>query len=331
MKPSMRNRRRLLAAAAALPALALAQAPAPFPSRPIRIIVGFQPGGATDTAARLIGDHMAKLAGQPVIVDNRPGAGGVVAATAVAKAPPDGHTLLLNTSFPVINAQGLFRTLPYDPNRDFAFVTPILAGQVMLCVHRSVPATNLAEFVDYARRTPSVAIGSWAPGSQGHLGVEAINKRFGLAIPHIAYKGEGPMTQDLLGGQIPAAFGTLFSMLGAVKSGQLRPIAVTDGSRGQRHPLLPEVPRFAEQGLDDPVVTLSGWIGILTTGGTPPASVAKLNEWIRSALAQPEIRAKLETFGMEVVSSTPQEFDKSFRAETPLWVKAINDAGVKLD
>ena len=325
------TRRRLLAAAAALPALAFAQAPAQFPSRPIRIVVGFAPGGATDTAARLIADHMSKQAGQPVTVENRPGAGGIVAATAVAKAAPDGHTLLLNTSYFVISAQGLFRTLPYDPKKDFAAITPILAGQVMLCVHRSVPATNLKEFVEHARRTPNLAVGSWGPGSQGHLMVEAINKQFGLAITHVAYKGEGPMAQDLLGGQIAAGCGTFFSMAGAVKAGNLRVIAVTDSSKGQRHPLLPETPTFAEQGLKDPAVTLSGWIGLVTTAGTPRPVVAKLNEWIRAAITHPDIKPKLEVFGMELVSQTPEAFDASIRAETPVWVKMINDVGVKLD
>ena len=139
------------------------------------------------------------------------------------------------------------------------------------------------------------------------------------------------MAQDLIGGQIAGGTGSLFSMTGAVKSVLIRAIAVTDGPRGNRMKLLPEVPTFAEQGLKDPVVQLSGWIGVLTTGGTPSPAVAKLNEWIRSALAQPELRAKLEGYGLPVVSTTPEEFEASFRSETPLWIKAINDAGVKLD
>lgn len=314
-----------------LPAFAQAQSMGSFPSKPIKILVGFQPGGATDTAARLIADHMAKVSGQTVVVENRPGAGGIVAATAVARAVPDGYTLVVNTSYPVMSAPGLFRSLPYDPARDFAYISPILAGQVILLVHKSVPAANLAELVEFARRTPKFAVGSWGPGSQGHLAVEAINKRFGLSIAHIPYKGEGPMAQDLIGGQIPAGMGTFFSMTGAIKSGHLRPIAVTDSSRGQRHPLLPEVATFAEQGLKDPAVTLSGWIGILTTGGTPRPVLAKLNDWVRSAIAQPEIRSKLESYGMEVVSATSEQFEASVKAETPLWVSAINEVGVKLD
>jgi tripartite-type tricarboxylate transporter receptor subunit TctC len=325
------QRRQFLIAASALLAAPLARAQGVFPSKPIRIIVGFAPGGATDTAARLIGDHISKLAGQPVIVDNRPGAGGIIAAAAVAKAAPDGHTLLLNTSYPVVAAQGLLSSLPYDPNKDFAFVTPIMAGNVLFCVHRSVPATNLREFVEHARKMPSLAIGSWAPGSQGHLAVEAINGRYGLKIIHVAYKGEGPMTQDLIGGQIAGGTGSLFSMIGAIKSGHVRPIAVTSGPRGNRNSALPELPTFAEQGLDAPAVTLSGWIGILTTAGTPRANLAKLNEWVRAALAQPEIQSKIESYGLDVVSKTSEEFEASFRAEVPLWIKMIKDAGVKLD
>ena len=331
MKPISRVRRRLLAAGAILPTLVFAQPSPPFPSKPIRILVGFPPGGTTDTAARLIATHMAKLAGQPVLVENRTGAGGIIAATAVAKAPPDGHTLLLGVQFPVVAAQALYRSLPYDPNRDFAFVTPVLTTNVLLGVARSVPAANLKEFVEYARRTPGVAIGSWAQGSQGHLAVEAINKQYGLTIPHAAYKGEGPMTQDIIGGHIAAGFSSFVSMTGPVQSGHIRVIAVTSGPRGNRMPLLPDVATFAEQGLNDPMVTLSGWIGILTTGGTPRLVVAKLNEWIRSALAQTEIRSKLESYGLEILVSTPEEFDSRFRTETPLWVKAINATGVKMD
>ena len=331
MSRTLRIRRRLLAAGAAFPALALAQGAAPFPSKPIKIVVGFAPGGATDTAARLIADHMTRVSGQSVIVENRPGAGGIVAATAVAKAPADGYNVLLNTSYFAVSAQGLFRTLPYDPNKDFAFITPILSGQVLLSVHRSVPATNLKEFADYARRTPKLAVGSWGPGSQGHLMVEAINKHFGLQITHVAYKGEGPMAQDLLGGQISAGCGTFFSMAGAIKAGNLRAIAVTSGSRGQRHPLMPELPTFAEQGLNDSAVTLSGWIGLATTAGTPKPVITKLNEWIRGALVRPDIRPKLEVYGMEIVSLSPEEFDASVRAEVPLWVKMINEVGVNLD
>jgi tripartite-type tricarboxylate transporter receptor subunit TctC len=324
-------RRRFMLSATALAAAPLARSQAAFPSRPLRILVGFAPGGATDTAARLIGDHVGKLAGQPVIVDNRPGAGGIVAAAAVAKSPPDGHTLLLNTSYPVVSAQALLSSLPYDANRDFAFVTPILGGSVMLCVHRTVPAVNLREFIEHARKTPGIAIGSWAPGSQGHLVVEALNKHYELKLTHVAYKGEGPMAQDLVGGQIAGGTGSLFSMVGAVKSGHIRPIAVTNGPRGNRNAMLPEVPTFAEQGLDDPAVTLSGWIGILTTAGTPRTSVERLNQWIRSALEQPEIRAKLESYGLDVIWSSPEEFEASFRAEVPKWTKMIRDVGVRLD
>ncbi|MBM3354661.1 MAG: tripartite tricarboxylate transporter substrate binding protein [Betaproteobacteria bacterium] len=325
------DRRSFLTAAAALLAAPGARAQAPFPSKPIRMLVGFAPGGATDTAARLIGEHISKLAGQPVLVDNRPGAGGIVAATAVAKAPPDGRTLILNTSYPFVSAQGLLSSLPYDANKDFAMVTPVMGGSVLMCVHRSVPMANLREFVAHAKKTPKFAIGSWAPGSQGHLLVDALNRHYGLAITHVAYKGEGPMTQDVLGGQIAGGTGSLFSMIGGVKSGNLKPIAVTNGPRGTRNPMLPEVATFQEQGFDDPSVTLSGWIGIVTTAGTPAPIVARLNEWIRAALAQPEIHSKLETFGLEVVSQSPAEFEASFRAEVPKWVKMIRDAGVKLD
>jgi len=327
----VRGRRAFLIAAGALLAAPRARAQAAFPSRPIRIMVGFAPGGATDTAARLIGDHMARLAGQPVIVENRIGAGGVVAAAAVARAAPDGHTLLLGGSDALMSAQGLFSSLPYDPNKDFAFVTPVVGGNVLLCVHRSVPAANLREFVDHARKTPALAIGSWARGSHGHLVVEALNQHYGLEITHVAYKGEGPMSQDLIGGQIAGGTGSLLSMIGAARSGHIRPIALTNGPRGNRSAALPEVQTFAEQGLDHPAGTLSGWIGMLTPAGTPRTSIALLNQWIRVTLEQTEVRAKLEAYGLEVISSTPEAFEASFRAEAPKWVKMIGDAGVKLD
>ena len=326
-----RGRRTFLIAAGAFLAAPLARAQAAFPSRPIRILVGFPPGGATDTTARLIGEHMAKLAGQPVIVENRTGGGGIVAASAVAKAAPDGHTLLLGGPDPLMSAQALFSSLPYDPNKDFAFVTPVLGGNILLCVHRSLPAGNLRELVDHARGTPGLAIGSWAQGSQGHLIVEALNAHYGLKLTHVPYKGESPMAQDLIGGQIAGGTGSLLPMIGAIRSGHIRPVAVTNGPRRKRSAALPEVPTFAEQGLDHPAVTLSGWIGMLTTAGTPRASIALLNQWARSALEQPEIRARLGTYGLEVISSTPEAFEASFRAEAPVWVKMIRDAGVRLD
>jgi tripartite-type tricarboxylate transporter receptor subunit TctC len=161
--------------------------------------------------------------------------------------------------------------------------------------------------------------------------VEAINKRYDLNITHVAYKGEGPVAQDILGGQIPGGTGSLTSMGGAIKTGHIRAIAVTSGPRGNRMKELPEVATFSEQGLSGPAVTLSGWAGVLTTAGTPRASVSKLNGWVLAALAQPEIRTKLESYGMDVISSTPEEFEARFRAETPLWVKAIKDTGVRLD
>jgi tripartite-type tricarboxylate transporter receptor subunit TctC len=325
------GRRRLLSALAALPALAFAQSAPPFPSKPVRFLLGAPPGGVTDPAARLIANHLSKLAGQPVLVENRPGANGIIAATAVAKAPPDGHTLFLGVQFPVVNVQALYRSLPYDPNHDFALVTPFASGYVTLGVSRTVPATNLNEFVEYARRTPGLGIGSWGPGSQGHLGVEAINKRYGLSVPHVAYKGEGPMTQDILGGHLAAGFGSLASMGGPVKAGHIRVIAVVGDAGASRMALLPDVPTFGQQGLDDPAVTLRGWLGILTTAGTPRPIVAKLNEWIRSALAQAEFLELMKSFGMEVISSTPEQFESRFRAETPAWVKMINELGVKLD
>jgi tripartite-type tricarboxylate transporter receptor subunit TctC len=327
----MRRRRTFLVAASALLAAPLARAQAAFPSRPIRIVVGFAPGGATDTAARLIGEHMARLAGQPVIVENRTGAGGVVAAAAVATAAPDGHTLLLGGSDALMSAQQLFSSLPYDPNKDFAFVTPVVGGSILLCVHHSVPAANLRELVEHARNTPALAIGSWARGSHGHLVVEALNMHYGLKITHVAYKGEGPMSHDLAGGQIGGGTGTLLSMIGTIRSGQVRPIAQTNGPRGSRSAALPEVPTFAEQGLHHPAVTLGGWLGVLAPAATPRATIALLNKWIGNALEQPEVRAKLESYGLEVISSTPEAFEGSFRAAAPQWVKMIRDAGVKLD
>jgi tripartite-type tricarboxylate transporter receptor subunit TctC len=326
-----RSRRAFLLSAGALLAAPRARAQAAFPSKPIHILVGFAPGGATDTAARLIGEHLARLAGQPVIVENRLGASGIVAASAVAKAPPDGHTLLLAGSDALMAAQALFSSLPYDPNRDFSFITPVLGGNVLLGVHRSVPATNLRELVEHARGTPGLAIGSWARGSHGHLIVEAMNRRYALGLTHVPYKGETPMSQDLIGGQIAGGTGSPIALLGAIRSGHVRPIAVTNGPRGKRNAALPEVRTFAEQGLDHPAVTLSGWLGVLTAAGTPRASVALLNQWVRAALEQPGIRAKLEGYGLEVTMSTPEEFEAAFRAQAPQWVAMIKAAGVKLD
>jgi tripartite-type tricarboxylate transporter receptor subunit TctC len=323
------QRRKFVIAGSALLAVPLASAQAAFPSKPIRIVVGYPAGGAIDTVARLIGEYMARLCGQPVTIDNRPGAGGIIGAAAVAKAAPDGYTLLLTGQYPLVNAQALVKTLPYDPNKDFAFVTPVLTGAMLFCVHKSVPAANIAQLVEHARRTPDFAIGSWAQGSQGHLAIEAINKRYGLNITHLVYKGEPQVTQDLMGGQIPGGMGSLVTMAGPIKAGHIRPIAATSGPRGGRVSMLSEVATFAEQGLNEAAVTHSPWGGVLAPSGTPPAVIAKLNDWVHAALAQPDIRSKLGNLGLEALTSTPAEFEARFRAETPLWIKATQDAGIK--
>ena len=303
-----------------------AQQPA-YPAKPIRIIVPLAPGGATDILARAIGQKMTEGLGQPVIVDNRPGAGGNIGSDVVAKAQPDGYTLLMGGVGPnAINAT-LYPKLPYDAANDFAPVAHVANVTNLLVVHPSVPAKSVKELIAIAKARPGkLTHASSSPGSAGHLAGEMMKIMAGIDMVTVNYKGSAPALVDLISGQVDLMFDNMPPSLPHIKSGKLKALAV---SGGERTSVLPDLPTIAESGL--PGFDAGSWFGILAPAGTPPAIVNRLNAVIVKSLTSPELRERLSSQGAAPVGSTPEQFGRHIRAEIAKWAKVIKAANVKLD
>ncbi len=302
-----------------------------YPTRQVRIVVGFAPGGSADVFARLLAAKASTKFGQTVIVDNRPGAGAVIAADFVAKSPPDGHTLFLTFSEGLVSNTALYRKLPYNPAKDFAFVAMISASKLVIAVHQSVPASNLAEFVSYARSAPSTTplnFGSWGAGSHGHLLCEALNKSYKLKLQHVPYKGEGPTIQDLVGGQIQIAAGSIGGMTPHIRSGALKAIGVIGNKPS---PSLPTVKSLAEQGATAPAFTTLGWMGVVAPAGTPQGVIDRWAELIREFVDAAPTQERLNSYGFEPRYLAKDAFFRAWQADMPVWTQLIKDAGVTLD
>ncbi len=318
------------ALAAAPPATALAQANA-FPSRPVRIVVTFPPGGTTDILAREVGQRLQQVWGQPVAVENRPGAGGNIGADVVAKSAADGHTILLGNSGTHAINQSLYARLPFDPVRDFAPVTLLASVPNIFLLHPSVPATTLREYVTLVRSDPARRVfASSGNGTTQHLTVELLRTREGgLEMTHIPYRGAAPGVADLLGGQVPMMAPSLPSsgIAEHVRAGRLRALAVTGPERAAT---LPEVPTMAEADYPDFVVTT--WYGFLVPAATPPAVVARIHADAVRLLEQPELRRRLTEQGMDPVTSrSPAEFAAFIAAETARWAEVVRASGARVD
>jgi tripartite-type tricarboxylate transporter receptor subunit TctC len=293
----------------------------PYPSRPVRIVVPFAPGGPNDILARAVGRKLSERIGQQVIADNRPGGGTVISTEIVARAPADGYTLLMASTSHTVNPM-LRRSLPFDQLRDFAYVILLAKAPNLLVVHPSVPARSVKDLIALARARPGeVAFGSGSNGTSTHLSGELLRSMAKVTMIHVPYKGGAPATVDLLSGQISWMFGTFLTSIPHIRSGRIRVIA-TGGLK--RTPVLPEVPAIAE--------TLSGfesvgWYGVLTPSGTPRDVVARLNAEINRVLR--ELQPVLLRDGAEVVGGTPDEFAAFFRAETVKWAAVIKEAGLQ--
>jgi len=297
-----------------------------FPTRPLRLIIGFAPGGSTDLVARVVAQKMAASVGQQVVVDNRPGANGMIGADLVAKATPDGHTLLLSSIGPMAINASLYK-MPYDIVRDFAPVT--YTGNVtnLLVVHPSVAAANVKELIALAKAQPGkLAFGSSGTGGAPHMAVELFKILAKVDVVHVPYKGGGPAMADLVGGQIAGSFASMPSSIPFVRSGKLRALAVT---APKRSPAAPEVPTVSEAGI--PGFTVLDWQGMFTTAKTPPAVVAKLNSEIKRALALPDVVEKLATAGVEIQTTSPEEWGRFVQSEIDKWAKVVKTAGIKLE
>ena len=322
-------RRRLLRglAAAAGATLAGPAAPQSFPNRPLRLIVPFPPGGPTDIVARPLAQLLSESLGQPVIVDNRGGAGGSIGADAVAKAPPDGYTLLMGTVGTHAINPSLYRKLPYDATKDFMPLGAVAMAPVLVVVHPGTPYGSLAELIAAAKLKPgSINFGSAGNGTPGHLTGEMFAKAAGVELRHIPYKGSAPGVTDLLGGQISLMFDPVQSVLAHVRSGKLRALAVSSGTRA---PVLPQVPTLNEAGLKGFEAT--AWWALYAPAGLPSAVAARLAAETKRIVNSDLFREKLVEVGVQPLAGAAQPFDEFQRDELAKWGRAVRDSGVTLD
>ena len=298
-----------------------------YPSKPIRMVVPFAAGaGSNDIMARLIAQKLSESFGQQVVVDNRPGASGIVGCDIVAKAQPDGYTVLMMSLTFAVNPS-LFRKLPFDSGTDFVPVTMVASAPLMLVVHPSVPAKSVAELVAYAKANPDkLNFGSGGPGATPHLAGEMFKMMAGIRITHIPYKGGAPALADLVGGQIQLMLENIPGTLPFVKAGKLRALAVTDTKRS---PVVPDLPTLDEAGLKG--YELVGWNGLFLPRNTAKPVVTKLYSETRQALMLPDVKERLAQMGAEGVGDTPEQFAVFIKAEIAKWAKVVQAAGIQVE
>jgi len=315
-----------LIAGASLALLSATEAAAQaFPLKPIRIVVPFTPGGPNDILARMIGQRYTAAWGQQTIVDNRPGGGTVIGTDIVAKAPPDGHTLLMVSTSHAANPS-LMPKLPFDTLRDFVSVGQAVSSPNLLVAHPSIPVRTTADLLKLAKARPGqITFASGGSGAATHLAGELLKIMGGVDMTHIPYKGAGPATIDLISGQVTWMFGTILPTIPHVRAGKLRALAVSGKKRAE---VLPDVPTVAEH---VPGFEASSWYGVFATAGTPPDVIAKLNQEMARALNPPEVRQRLASEGTEVVAGNPEDFMTLFRAEVAKWARVIRQSGIRLE
>ena len=323
--------RKLAAVAATLLIAVAVTAPAAaqgFPSRPLKIVATFEPGGASDILARLLAPRLAESLGQPVLVENRPGAGGNTGTDYVAKSAPDGHTLVMGYIGTHAVNPTLYPRIPFDAVRDFAPVAFVASIPSALVVHPSVPARSVPELVALAKSRPgALNYGSGGSGTAPHLGAELFKLMAGVDLVHVPYKGSGPAVTDLLSGQLSLMFNTMIQTIPHVQSGKLRALAVTSARRSAA---LPELPTVAEAGL--PGYEMVGWFGVLAPAGTPKEAVARLNGDLLKALALPDVKERLAKLGSEPTDiRTPEQFGDYIKAEIAKWARVVKAAGMRID
>lgn len=309
----------------ALAPLALAQS---YPTRPVRLIVPFPPGGAVDAYARTVQGALAENLGQPVVVENRPGASGMIGAEAVARAAPDGYTLLVGNVATLAMNVGVYAKMSYDPSKDFTPIMQTVMVNYVLVVNPEVPARTVAELVAYAKANPGkLSYGSSGSGSAQHLAAELFKAQTHTDITHVPYKGTGVLVGDLIAGHVQLAFADQASMMPQVKAGKLRALAV-GGAR--RSPEYPDIPTVAEAG-GLPGYEAVAWQGIAGPAGLPPAIVKRLNDAFVKIHAAPGMRERLAGVGLTVVGGTPEEFGRYIRSEITKWTKIAKDVGATID
>jgi len=329
MTPSRINRRAVLQGAAALACGCLMGAASAqgFPTKPITIIVPFSAGGTTDILARIVSQGLTTELGQSVVVDNKPGAGGNIGASLAAKAPADGYTLFMGTVGTHAINQSLYKKMPFDPVKDFAPLSRVATVPNLLVAHPSQPFKTVKEMIAYAKAHPGkVTYGSPGAGSSPHVSGELFRSMTGTDLLHVPYKGSAPAMTDLLGGQISVMFDNMPSAIQHVRSGKLRPIAVTTAKRS---PELPDVPTIAEAGV--PGYEATSWFGMFAPAATPKPVLDKLHAALVKVLGQPEVKKKIAEQGGDVVAETPEQFAAFIKAETAKWGKVVRESGATAD
>jgi tripartite-type tricarboxylate transporter receptor subunit TctC len=323
MKSALTRFPLLLAAFAASAALAQ---PAAYPTRPITVIVPFAAGGNNDVSGRIVAKKLGDLLGQPVVVENKTGAAGAIGAAAVATAKPDGYTLGFLSSGPVAANVSLYKTLSYDPRKDFAPVARVTTSPSVLVVNPSMPVKNLEEFIDYAKKNPGkLNYGTAGNGSSPHLAGALFDSMAGVQMVPVAYRGGAPALTDLMAGQVQAVFNPILEVMPQIRAGKLKALAVTTDKRSA---LLPDLPALGERFPGYEVLT---WNGLFAPAGTPPEIVDKLNAAVRKALADPEVIARLTELGLEVAVSSPQEFTAYINRQIDHFGKLTRIARVEPD
>ncbi len=325
MKLPRRRFLRLAAGAAALPAASRIARAQTYPSRPVRLVVGFAAGSTTDILARLIGQWLSERLGQQFIVENRPGAGSNIATEAVAKAPADGYTLLMVAPVHAINAT-LYDKLNYNFIRDMAAIAGVVRVPNVMEVNPALPVKTVPEFIDFAKTNPgALSFASAGVGTASHLAGEMFKAKAGVNLVHVAYRGDGPAMADLIGGQVQVGFATMTASIGHIRSGKLRPLAVTTATRSDALPDVPTVGDFV------PGFEASSWFGVAAPKGTPAAIIDGLNKEINAGLADVRIRARLADMGGMLLAGSPADFGRLIADETEKWGKVIRAANIKAE
>jgi tripartite-type tricarboxylate transporter receptor subunit TctC len=315
-----------VAVSAALGANPAVGAEAKYPNRPIRFVVGFLPGGPSDTIARVVSGKLAEALGVAVIVDNRAGAGGNVSADIVADAPPDGHTLLLGTGAPLVIAPIIGQKVGFDPHKDFAAVSTLGGSMSILSAHPSLPASNVKELIALARAKPGeINFASSGVGSANHLAAELLSSMANIKLTHVPYKGSGAALPALISGEVKLGFGPILPAIPHVKAGRIKALGVTGLKRAVA---APDVPTIAEQGL--PGFHVDSWYGVFVPAKTPKPIVARLNAELVRILALPEVKERLSRDGVEPAGSTPEHLNSIVQAEKKVWTQVIRQANIKV-
>jgi tripartite-type tricarboxylate transporter receptor subunit TctC len=298
-----------------------------WPTKPVRIVVPFSPGGFADSSARAIADRLAARLGQPVVVENRPGAGGNIGAELVAKSAPDGYTLQLAYDGTIVVNPHVYSKLGFDPIKDFAPVTKLGDAAVIVVAHPSLPANNLRELIALAKAKPgTLNFGSSGTGGSAHLACEMLNQRAGIDLIHVPYKGGGQAITDVVGGQIPLVCTAIATAQQFVKSGKLKALGL---SSEKRDPTMPEVPTFAESGL--PGFVVNSWVGVLAPAQTPRAIIDRLQTEIAAVLQLPDVRTRYAVLGIEPVGNKPDEYAAQIKADLENWGPVVKKANVRID